>query len=160
MEFVKTSAYWIEGRDIMDTCFTLNYGYEAPLPWPQVLSHDMCIQRISIDLITFDIKQVRMRLADEDSDKGLQLDLGSHGMNIPSACTIVIIAGSRLTHTQKRIVKVTFSTPGEYTSEVDRVMTQVERITEDIAHMPVAAFIFRDKESDEVHYSTDIRYVS
>ena len=38
-------------------------------------------------------------------------------------------------------------------------MTQVDRITEDIAHMPVAAFIFRDKESDEVHYSTDIRYI-
>ena len=37
------------------------------------------------------------------------------------------------------------------------VMTQVDRITEDIAHMPVAAFIFRDKESDEVHYSTNIR---
>ena len=37
-------------------------------------------------------------------------------------------------------------------------MTQVDRITEDIAHMPVAAFIFRDKESDEVHYSTDIRF--
>ena len=38
-------------------------------------------------------------------------------------------------------------------------MTQVDRISEDIAHMPVAAFIFRDKESDEVHYSTDIRYL-
>ena len=37
-------------------------------------------------------------------------------------------------------------------------MTQVDRITEDIAHMPVAAFIFRDKESDEVQYSSDIRY--
>ena len=37
-------------------------------------------------------------------------------------------------------------------------MTQVDRITEDIANMPVAAFIFRDKENDEVHYSTEIRY--
>ena len=37
-------------------------------------------------------------------------------------------------------------------------MTQVDRITEDIAHMPVAAFIFRDKESDDVHYSSDIRF--
>ena len=46
---------------------------------------------------------------------------------------------------------------GKYLDKVDRVMTQVDRITEDIAHMPVAAFIFRDKESDEVHYSTDIR---
>ena len=48
---------------------------------------------------------------------------------------------------------------GKYIEKVDRVMTQVDRITEDIAHMPVAAFIFRDKESDEVHYSTDIRYL-
>ena len=36
-------------------------------------------------------------------------------------------------------------------------MTQVDMITEDIAHMPVASFIFRDKKSDKVHYSNDIR---
>ena len=36
LEFVKTSVSWISGKDIMDTCFVLNYGYEAPLPWPQV----------------------------------------------------------------------------------------------------------------------------
>ena len=46
---------------------------------------------------------------------------------------------------------------GKYLDKVDRVMTQVDRITEDIAHMPVAAFIYRDKDSDEVQYSTDIR---
>ena len=46
---------------------------------------------------------------------------------------------------------------GKYLDKVDRVMTQVDRITEDIAYMPVAAFIFRDKESDEVHYSSNIR---
>ena len=55
--------------------------------------------------------------------------------------------------------KNTFPSIGKYLDKVDRVMTQVDRITEDIAHMPVAAFIFRDKESDEVHYSTDIRYL-
>ena len=38
-------------------------------------------------------------------------------------------------------------------------MTQVDRITEDISHMPVAAFIFRDKESDKVHYSSNIRQI-
>ena len=52
------------------------------------------------------------------------------------------------------------STLGKYFDKVDRVMTQVDRITEDIAHMPVAAFIFRDKESDDVKFSTDIRYNS
>ena len=36
LEFLKTSVSWIEGKDIMDTCFVLNFGYEAPLPWPQV----------------------------------------------------------------------------------------------------------------------------
>ena len=39
------------------------------------------------------------------------------------------------------------------------MMTQVDKITEDIAHMPVAAFIFRDKESDEVDFSSKIRYL-
>ena len=36
LEFLKTSVSWIESKDIMDTCFVLNYGYEFPLPWPQV----------------------------------------------------------------------------------------------------------------------------
>ena len=58
---------------------------------------------------------------------------------------------------KKELRYLTFSTAGKYISKVDRVMTQVDRITEDIDHMPVAAFIFRDQESDEVHYSTDIR---
>ena len=98
-----------------------------------------------------------MKLADEDSERGLHLVPESQGMDVPSACTIVIIAGFRLIHTQTRIVKITFSTAGEYNRKVDRVMTEVDRITDDIAHMPVAAFIFREKESDEVHYSANIR---
>ena len=48
---------------------------------------------------------------------------------------------------------------GQYVSKLDRVMARVRRITDDIGHMPVAAFIFRDKESDEVHYSPDLRSV-
>ncbi len=49
---------------------------------------------------------------------------------------------------------------GKYLDKIDMVMTQVDRITEDIDHMPVAAFIFRDKESDKVYYSLDIRYLN
>ena len=48
---------------------------------------------------------------------------------------------------------------GKYLEKVDRVMTQVDKITEDIAHMPAAAFIFKKKESDKVQYSTVIRQV-
>ena len=36
MEFVRAAVAWISGMDIMDNCFILNFGYEAPLPWPQV----------------------------------------------------------------------------------------------------------------------------
>ena len=36
VEFVKTSVSWIQGQDIMDHCFVLNFGYKAALPWPQV----------------------------------------------------------------------------------------------------------------------------
>ena len=38
-------------------------------------------------------------------------------------------------------------------------MAQVDRITEDIAHMPVAGFIFRDKESDKISYSINTRLI-
>ena len=76
-------------------------------------------------------------------------------MNVPSTCTIVIIAGRPRTIKTSSMNK--FSPLGKYLDKVDRVMTQVDRITEDIAHMSVAAFIFRDKESDEVHYSSEIR---
>ena len=36
-EFVKASVTWIGAKN-MDNCFILNFGYEAPLPWPQVHS--------------------------------------------------------------------------------------------------------------------------
>ena len=36
LEFLKTSVSWISNRDIMDTCFVLNFGYKDPLLWPQV----------------------------------------------------------------------------------------------------------------------------
>ena len=36
LDFVRTTVAWISSKDIMDSCFILNFGYEAPLPWPQV----------------------------------------------------------------------------------------------------------------------------
>ena len=59
--------------------------------------------------------------------------------------------------TFRNILDKTSSNLGKYLDKVDRVMTQVDWITEDIDHMPVAVFIFRKKESDEVHHSSNIR---
>ena len=50
-----------------------------------------------------------------------------------------------------------FSSLGEYLVKVDRVMTQVDRITEDIDQMPVAAFIIKDKDTDVVNFSNNTR---
>ena len=36
LEFMSTTVSWIQGTDIMDSCFILNFGFEAALPWPQV----------------------------------------------------------------------------------------------------------------------------
>ena len=88
LEFVRRSVHWIQGQDIMDTCFILNYGYEASLPWPQV--------QIYIGLIwefhNFHPK-VSMRLENGHLDNGLNLVPETYGMAVPSSCTIVIIAG-------------------------------------------------------------------
>ena len=46
-EFVANSVSWIEGRNIMDSCFTLNFGYDAPLPWPQVIPFT-CVHKGSL----------------------------------------------------------------------------------------------------------------
>ena len=99
MEFVKTSVSWISSKDILDTCFILNYGYEAPLPWPQVKFKLFLGPLSSINNIYLH-KQVVMRLDDEDKKnetkieiEKLQLVPGSKGMNVPSTCTVVIIAG-------------------------------------------------------------------
>ena len=97
-----------------------------------------------------------MRLNDGDTGNGVKLVPGTFGMNVPNVCTIVIVAGKKqqmIYHDDTN----TIPSLGKYLDKVDRVMTQVERITEDISHIPVAAFIFRDKESDEVRYSSDVR---
>ena len=74
----------------MDTCIVLNFGYDAPLPWPQVSIWWFYKYIYKIQITN---KQVSMNLDDEDSEDNIKLVPGSHGMNVPSTCTIVIIAG-------------------------------------------------------------------
>ena len=160
LEFVKTSVSWIEGKDIIDTCLLLNFGYDAPLPWPQVIRFT-CLHKRSLP--RFDDSWLSNRLGwdwlrIQRMISSLFLEATDWMFPVPAQLSLLQVSYS---HTlKKRIVKVTFYNSGKYIRQVDRVMTQVDRITEDIAHMPVAAFIFRDKESDEVHYSTDIRWTS
>ena len=74
----------------MDSCFVLNFGYETPLPWPQVLSD---FNPNSLNSMKNKYVKVRMTQDTENGGMGLKLVSGTFGMNVPSACTIVIIAG-------------------------------------------------------------------
>ena len=40
-DFMRKAFNWIHGQDHVDTCFILNFGYEAPLPWPQVCKNSV-----------------------------------------------------------------------------------------------------------------------
>ena len=95
-----------------------------------------------------------MSLENENPGNGLQIVPGSYGMNVPSSCTIVFIKGKNQFVFKDSCMLLTL---GKYLNRVDEVMTEVDKITENIEHMPVAAFIFRDKESDMVNYSSDKR---
>ena len=85
MAFVRTTVAWIQQRNIVDSCFTLNYGYIGALPWPQVY-------HIRLHKISF-IQKVNLKSV--DGTQSLLPTPGTHGMNVPTACTIVIIAGMK-----------------------------------------------------------------
>ena len=83
---------------------------------------------------------------------------GTPAMNVPNSCTIVIIAGNRHQLNCVYVCKSNeISLQGKYLSNIDSVMTNVDRITEDLDHMPVAAFILKERQSDIIDYSTDER---
>ena len=88
----------------------------------------------------FDLTQVRLTL-----DSQLHLTPGTGGLKVPSSCTVVIIAGlvSQIQHHQKATLLSTMS--GKYLHKVEAVMARVDAITEDLDHMPLAAFLFRQQ---------------
>ena len=97
----------------------------------------------------FDLTQVRLTL-----DSQLHLTPGTGGMNVPSSCTVVIIAGqSNFNNSPKGHTSLTLS--GEYLHKVEAVMTRVDAITEDLDHMPLAAFLFRQKPVLEKEVEVD-----
>ena len=50
-EFIRTTVSWIEGKDIIATCFVLNFGHDDPIPWPQVkLRLYTCGRSLNIDI--------------------------------------------------------------------------------------------------------------
>ena len=44
------NSLWIQGEDTMDSCFIINFGFDPPLPWPQVLSRHMMFDDILLSI--------------------------------------------------------------------------------------------------------------
>ena len=112
---------------------------------------------IYISVPLFDLTQVRLTL-----DSQLHLTPGTGGMKVPSSCTVVIIAGlvSQIQHHQKATLLSTLS--GKYLNKVEAVMARVDAITEDLDHMPLAAFLFRQKPvlDKEVEVDNDLMTIT
>ena len=138
LNFMNKTVSWMKlTENIMDSCFVLNFGYSQPLPWPQVI---LLYSYWYISVPLFDLTQVRLTL-----DSQLHLTPGTGGLKVPSSCTVVIIAGlvSQIQHHQKATLLSTMS--GKYLHKVEAVMARVDAITEDLDHMPLAAFLFRQQ---------------
>ena len=155
--------------------------------------------------------KVILKLEEGNQTENQNLNPGTHGMNAPSSCSIIIIAGIlttrsilssdslmkkisalmiskvcfvlsglefnrvdlkegfgvsatiffcqtqlKLSYNKGMIVIITFFS-AKFLKRIDRVMTLVNNITEDIEHMPLAAFIFKEKEGDQLHFSNHSR---
>ena len=68
-------------------------------------------------------KQAWMKQDDEDTGIDINLVPGSYGMNVPSTCTIVIIAGIDIKQEKENIYL--FPTQGKYLNKVDSVIKDV-----------------------------------
>ena len=105
-EFLQLTALWRKGYSFpLDDCLFLNFGYERELSFAKI---DLSLEE---DII---------------------IDINTKGMEVPSGCSIVLIAG-------------------KYVKEVDQVMKRVDDIAEQTQFVPLVAFIFDETASLDVH---------
>ena len=115
--------FYNNDRDIIESCFILNFGFNDELPYPQIM---------------LDLDKVSPLLVPGTGNLN-----GDWGMNLLSACSVVIISG-------------------KYLDIIDDVMKKIDDITEEIAHMPLAVFLVTDsrEKSKTLNIDTSMRKVS
>ena len=115
--------FYNNDRDIIESCFILNFGFNDELPYPQIMP---------------DLDSISPLLVPGTGNLN-----GDWGMNLPSACSVVIISG-------------------KYLDIIDQVMKKIDDITEEIAHMPLAVFLVTDsrEKSKTLNIDTSMRKVS
>ena len=69
-EFIDLVSVWRQGHDFpVEDCLFYNFGYERELPYPQILL---------------------------DLDDAINITINTHGMQAPTSCSIILIAGFKL----------------------------------------------------------------
>ena len=97
-EFIKLSSKWRMGdKFVLDDCLFLNFGYRRDLPF----------MMISLNL----------------QSKAEHIIIDSNGMELPTRCFFVLIAGT-------------------YVRKVNEVMEKVDTIADVVQVVPLATFIF------------------
>ena len=97
LEFIKLTSLWRKGIDFpIDDYLFYNFGYEKEFPYAKV---------------------------DLSLEKDIDIGIKTNGMEAPSGCNIVLIAG-------------------KYVKQVDQVMKRMDDIAEQTQFVPLAAFIF------------------
>ena len=155
-DFMKNIVAWINareyfyknGRDQLESCFVLNFGYLDELPYPSItvdMNHIKIFKRLASETparANFIVPGTRSMHSDNpDMEKITK----GWGMNLPSSCSIVIISG-------------------KYLEIIDNVMLIVDAIAEDIDHVPLATFLISNSENisfddlKKVDISTDQRF--
>ena len=99
-EFIKLTSVWRRRENAvhLEDCLFFNFGYDKELPYAEI-----------------DLK------LEED----IEINVKTSGMEAPSGCSIVLIAG-------------------KYVKQVDAVMRRVGDIAEQTQFVPLVAFVFDD----------------
>ena len=97
VEFIELASYWRRGHKFpIDDCLFYNFGYQGELP----------LTKLNLNL-----------------EEHLAISINSHGMQTPTGCSIVLIAGQNV-------------------ERVDEIMKKIEDISEQVEFVPLAVFIF------------------
>ena len=106
IEFIRLTSLWRKGADFhLDDCLFYSFGYDKEFPYAKI---DMSLEQ------------------------DIDISINTNGMEAPSGCSIVLIAG-------------------KYVKQVDQVMKRVDDIAEQTEFVPLAAFVFYESAGIDVH---------
>ena len=112
MEFIRVTAFWKRNLDFkMESCIFYNFGYERDIPYSQIVM---------------------------TAESDFLPDYTSHGMQIQTGCSFVLIAG-------------------KYLNEVDSIMEKIDAVGDKTEFIPWAVYLFQNYENENISINSTLR---